>query len=148
MDRGLTTHHGNCCCVACLRQLPSGGALDDVIGDVARLLAAWLQSHVDAGRTGEALPRSTAQAIRDLAEALGLMLEPPHGLPGTPNPAASGLDPYMQDLIDPEFGLAPARESIRAAARRILAGDGVRHRVRGGRSPAHRASGGSDDESS
>ncbi len=32
------------------------------------------------------------------------------------------IDEYVEDLIDPEFGLAPARETTRAAAKKLLGG--------------------------
>jgi hypothetical protein len=37
-------------------------------------------------------------------------------------PAPSSIDEYIEDMIDPEFGLRPARTTITAAAERILHG--------------------------
>lgn len=75
-------------------------------------------------------PRRPELALETLGELLVLLtaLQP---RAGTTPPAPSRIDEYIEDMIDPEFGLRPARRVISEAAELILRGQPALERPRG-----------------
>lgn len=72
-------------------------------------------------------PRAPELTLETLAELVVLLtaLRPLEGDLGRPPLEPSRIAPYIEDMIDPEFGLRPARTIITQAAEQILRGYGA-----------------------
>jgi hypothetical protein len=80
-------------------------------------LTCQLERVIEERRQLETLSTETTAELLVLLTALR-----PLRLPSAEPPARVPIDEYIEDMIDPEFGLAPARRTIVAAAARILEG--------------------------
>ncbi|MCA9656590.1 MAG: hypothetical protein KC501_42190 [Myxococcales bacterium] len=71
-------------------------------------------------------------SVKETSELLTLLaaVRPLRVFAAQEPPAPSKLDEYIEDMIDPEFGLRPARTVISQAAERILNGYDAFHMPR------------------
>lgn len=104
---------------------PSDSELAREVAEIRRLsaeLAALLDRVVAQEQRLEALELTSASELLVLLTSLR-SLRLLDAVPPGPRP----IDEHIEDMIDPEFGLRPARTVITAAAEQILQGyDGLR----------------------
>lgn len=108
------------------REAPSRCAVHD---DEVRRLVDMLRRELDRCRACRP-PRRPELTLETLAELLVLLTALGPRVGATP-PAPSRIDEYIEDMIDPEFGLRPARKVIGEAAELILRGQPALERPRG-----------------
>jgi len=96
--------------------------------EVLRLIGT-LRREIDRCQ-GHRPPRSAELPLETLAELLVLLTALPQAGGGR-LPAPSRIDEHIEDMIDPEFGLRPARKIITEAAELILRGHPALERPRG-----------------
>jgi len=118
-----------------MRQLSAQLAqqLDEVIAQQGKLesLSAAVTRQLDQviaqQQRLESLSTTTSAEVMVLLTALR-----PLRLPSAAATGPSKIDEHIEDMIDPEFGLGPARKAVEAAARHILRGyEGLRWPPRG-----------------
>ncbi len=94
-------------------------------------LAVQIEKVIAQQRELEELSSETNAELLVLLTALR-----PLRLANTEPPVPRPIDEYIEDMIDPEFGLRPARRMIVAAAEKILNGDdALRFPTTRGRAP-------------
>ena len=95
------------------------GGVDRHFGELVRELIPLMVTYIDEGR----LPSDDEGTLNDLMTLAALMTRlvgpPPYTLKPAPH-QPSTIDEYIEDMIDPEFGLRPARKTIERAAQQIL----------------------------